>query len=187
MKTKLGWRIVGMTVIAFLLMGSVGGVLSQTSPGNPIMITVSTKKHVASEGSGPHPNLTSEMRTEKLEITLQNPTSQAYSGLTLRYCIFDKDLHTHKIASALQHESSINLPSGATLTITSEVASIKFEVNNKPHPNKKGGAEPAKEREFAGYGVELLQADVVVGQSVSPQERTNQLSAVFSGAKKNAH
>lgn len=187
MKTYLGWRIVGIAVTALLLASSVGIVWSQTSPVNPITITVSSKKHTASEGTGPHPNLTSEMRTEKLEITLQNTTAQTYSGLTLRYCIFDKDLHTHKIATALQHESTINLPGAATLTITSEVASIKFEANNKPHPAKKGGTEPAKEKEFAGYGVELRQADLVVGQLFSPLERTNQFSAAFSGTKKNAH
>ena len=185
-------RIVGIAASGLLLAGSLAGVLSQTSPA-PINISVNTLKRTSAKTAA-----TPETLTEKLEIMLQNPPLQSYSNLTLRYCIFDKDVQSHKIAVAQKNEVAVTLPATAMLTITSEVASIHYtpthEITVKQHTAKKGEPQPVKEtaikaegKEFAGYGVEVLQASLVVGQLFSPLERTNQFNTAFSDSKKRNH
>ena len=186
----------GLAITALLLTGTAPAVRSQTALVYPISVTASTEDHTTHGAGIPNTTAKPETRTEKLFISLQNTTQQNYSNLTVRYCIFDKDVQSQKIAVALQHELPINLPSLAALILTSQVASITYTPNHekitKPKPTKKGETETVKEtpvkaagKEFAGYGVEVRQSTLAVGQLFSSLDRTNQFTKAFSGTKRN--
>ena len=168
-------RLIRVALTILLLAGTTAVVRSQTSLGNPITIKVNTDNFTTYAST--NKNVKIEMRTEKLEITLQNTTSQSYSDLTLRYCIFDKDVHSQKIAVALQHETPVTLAAHVTLTLTSEVASIIYTpTHSTPSTSQKAGAKEstvkASGKEFAGYGVEVRQGNQAGGQYFGPQHST---------------
>ena len=204
-------RVVGVVIFALLLVGRVAGVLAQASPADPINIAVSTGRHTTYGSIIPFTDGRPEIRTEKLEITLKNTTPESYADLTVRCCIFQKDVQTHKLAVALQHETVISLPAAATLIVTSEVASSTFlPAHNlivKQRPVRRGDPDvilttpvKASGNEFAGYGIEVRQnnlaagefygprhsTNLVLGQLFSAVDLTNQFKTAFSGARKNS-
>jgi len=192
----LGSRTVGVASIILLLASTGKVVLAQISPMNPISIQVNADDHKTSSNSTKHVRI--ETRTEKLEITLQNTTQQNYSDLTLRYCIFAKDVNKPKkdgqpqpIDTVLRHATPIVIPKLATLTITSEVASITDTPNQDVPANQKSTRRGERERlvkasgkEYAGYGVEVLQSNLIIGQLFSSLDLTDQFTAAFSHARK---
>ena len=196
MKPLLKSPITGLTMIAFLLAGTAV-VLSETNSGNPIDVTVSTDRHTAYNATIAKTSAAPETRTEKLKITLRNTTSQNFTDLMVRYCIFDKEVQNQKIAAALHDEMPVVLPAHATVTVTSKVASITFTpdhmISTVQRPAQHGAPATTQEtpvkalgKESAGYGVEIRQTntDLVVGQAFSPLERTNQFKTVSFGDKK---
>ena len=198
-------QTIRMTSLALLLVGPVTVGQSQTYP---ISVKVSPDDHSANGAAIPNTTVKTETRTEKLEILLQNTTPASYSNLIVRYCIFDQDVQSQKIASALQHETHITLPAFAGLILTSEVARITYApshiVTTKSKSTKKGEPETIKEtpvkatgKMFSGYGVQILQPDLagpashplhatnlIVGLVFSSWDLTNQFKAAFGGAKK---
>lgn len=221
MKPRLSSRTVSVAITAFLLAGSAAVVLAQTRPVNPIDITVTPVKRTTYGAVIPQTNVTPETRTEKLKITLQNMTKESYSDLTVRYCIFEQDVQNQKIGVALQHDTPITIPALTTLIITSQVANITYTptytpttyttTTTKQKATKKGGpatvtttpvnAAPvnASGKQFAGYGIQVLQTNLVAGQYFGPlhstnlivgqlfssTDLTNQFKAAFKGAKMN--
>ena len=182
---------------------------AQTSSPKPLNILVTPEDHTANGPALPNTTVKSETRTEKLNIAVQNTTRQSFTNLILRYCIFDQDVQNQKIAIAQQHETLITLGAFATLAITSQVASLTHTPNHvvstKQKPAKKGDPEITKEtpvkatgKIFAGYGVQVIQpnlvvdsqsslphaTNLVVGQLFSTFDLTNQFKAAFGGAKK---
>jgi hypothetical protein len=188
MKPSRRSRTVGRALIFLVLAAAAPVALSQSSPVNPINLTVNPDDHTAYGSVIPNTSVRPETHTEKLCITLQNTTPQSYSNLTVRYCIFDKDVQSHKIAVARKHETTVSINPLGTLTITSAVASISYTPQHEiaiQHPSAKTREKLVKAtgKAFAGYGVELLYTNQVIGQCFNPLERTNQFNAAFSGSR----
>jgi len=205
----LSSRAMRGSLILLLLAGFVPPGQSQTSSLRPLNILVTPEGHTASGPALPNTPVRSEIRTEKLNIAVQNTTRQSYTNLILRYCLFDQDVQNQKIAIVQQHERLITVPSFATLMITSQVASLTHTpshvISLKQKPAKKGEPETIKEtpvkatgKVFAGYGVQVIQTNLVddsqsslapatnlvVGQRFSTLDLTNQFKAAFGGTKK---
>ena len=197
------------SLILLLLAGFAPLGKAQTSSLKPLNVLVIPESHTANGPALPNTTVKSEIRTERLNIAVQNTTRQSYTNLVLRYCIFDQDVQNQKIAIAQQHETLLTLAAFATLSITSPVASLAHTPNHvvstKQKPAKKGDPETIKEtpvkatgKVFAGYGVQVIQlnlggdapanplhaTNLVVGQLFSTIDLTNQFKAAFSGPKK---
>lgn len=197
MKLRCGTQTAGWVLAAWLLLAGAAA-LAQAGRMYPINLIVSPDNHIAYGGLIPDSNTRQETRTEKLVMTLQNTTGLSYSNLTVRYCLFAKDVQTQKIAVALKHETPLVIPTVATLTITSAVASITYKPEHELADtiyriNRRGGSELIREaavkaagEEFAGYGIEVRQGDLVIGQSFTSLDRTNEFKAAFSSRKKPA-
>ena len=186
-------RTIGVALTALLLAGSATGARAQAGSANPISVSANALRRSTYGALLPNTEVKPETRSEKLEITLKNTTEERYSNLTVRCCIFEKELQSHKVTVALHQELPIALPGKATVIITSEVARVVFtaahELTTRQRSLRRGEPDvvtvtPVKAagQEFAGYGIEVRQANLDLGQLAGPHHSTNLvLGRLFSG------
>ena len=177
--------ITGFAAFAFAAQAQVSPIRIDVDP------RISTKASTGKTSSTSN----SKTRQEYLDITLQNVTSQAFSGLTLRYAIFADDVATDAVSVAGRGEQPVDLkPLSPWKFETPPVTVTRTDIAKRRTSSQNTSSGTAKPKtpagptgkKLGGYGVQVMQGSTVLAEYFSDPALKSKMDMVPAGKAKAA-
>ena len=176
------------TLAAAAVAWSVSGSTARAQ-GKPVMIAVnvaneSPKKAAAKTDAKPAEGEMIQMK--KLEISVTNVSPQDFPALTVKYYLFAKGAGDKEPSVAKSGDEPIKLAPMAKAKVVSPVVTFSYTGQHVQKSGKSNIPIPAKGDKYAGYAVQVMNGDVVLGEVCDPADLKTALQAVAKkeGAKK---
>ena len=150
---------------------------AQTVPISLAVEVAKTSKE-KEKHSTPQPTGAPGSEDRLLEITLENPSSQALTNLEVKYWLLVRDVKSRDVTIGVNDSSTVILPPSGQLVVTSAVAKCDFTPRSGA-----GKTGAAKGNKFYGYGVQVLVGGKLAAQTYVPDDAKAEINGTANKEK----